>query len=103
MKLLLIIGMVICGHTYLEAAEAVVVEDIETAEIVVVEDIETAEIVVVEDIETAEVIDYSELTVFDAFNGSFLSSQDYRGLSLPRDQEPGITTHCPKGNERFLD
>jgi hypothetical protein len=43
-----------------------------------------------EHMETVEVIDYSELVVFDAFNGSYLSSQDYRGLLSPGDQEPGI-------------
>jgi hypothetical protein len=43
----------------------------------------------VENVETIEVIDYSELVVFDAFNGSYLSSRDYRGLSLSKDQEPG--------------
>ena len=40
-------------------------------------------------LESMEVIDYSDLVVFDAFNGSYLSSQDYRGLLLPPDQEPG--------------
>jgi hypothetical protein len=50
----------------------------------------------VEDIETVEVIDYSELCVFDAFNGSYLSSKDYRGLSLPTDQEPGTVHYCKR-------
>ena len=44
---------------------------------------------VVEDSEVTLVIDYSDLVVFDAFNGSYLSSQDYRGLLLPPDHEPG--------------
>jgi hypothetical protein len=56
---------------------------------------------VVEDIETVEVIDYSELVVFDAFNGSYLSRQDYRGLLLPADQEPG-TVHCFKRRTLLL-
>jgi hypothetical protein len=45
-----------------------------------------------EDMEAAavQVIDYSELVVYDAFNGSYLSGQDYRGLLLPPDREPGI-------------
>jgi hypothetical protein len=38
--------------------------------------------------ELVEVVDYSEMVVFDAFNNSYLSSQDYRGLLLPHDQEP---------------
>jgi hypothetical protein len=38
--------------------------------------------------EVVEVIDYSEIVIFDAFNGSYLSRQDYRGLSLSQDQEP---------------
>jgi hypothetical protein len=44
-----------------------------------------------EEMETLEVIDYSELVVFDAFNGSYLSGQDYGGLLLPIDQQPGTT------------
>ena len=44
---------------------------------------------ILEDSEVTQVIDYSDMVVFDAFNGSYLSSQDYRGLILPPDQEPG--------------
>jgi hypothetical protein len=44
-----------------------------------------------EDMEFVEVIDYSNLVVFDAFNGSYLSDQDYRGLLLPTDQHSGTT------------
>jgi hypothetical protein len=50
--------------------------------------IEAATKIPTEDVEAVDVIDYSELVVFDAFNGSYLSSQDYRGLLLPHDQEP---------------
>jgi hypothetical protein len=35
--------------------------------------------------DAVEVIDYSEMVVFDAFNNSYLSSLDYRGLLLHHD------------------
>ena len=44
-----------------------------------------------EDSEVTQVIDYSDLVVFDAFNSSYLSSLDFKGLLLPPDKEPGIS------------
>jgi hypothetical protein len=41
------------------------------------------------DLDAVQVIDYSDLVVFDAFNGSYLSSQDYRGLSTSPNKIPG--------------
>jgi hypothetical protein len=42
--------------------------------------------------EVVDIIDFSEVVVFDAFNDSYLSSLDYRGLLLHHDQEPSKFT-----------
>jgi hypothetical protein len=46
-----------------------------------------------EDGEEVDVIDYSDIVVFDAFNGSYLSGKDYRGLLFNEHNEPSKCPH----------